>query len=288
MLRRRTGRGSGASFGKGNRPLLYIVCILLIAGAGLLIYGWWDTNHFDVRRVTIELDGLPPAFDEFTILQVSDLHNRAYGKDKRDLIREIERLSFDIVAITGDLFDRHRPDRRENGCAFAEAAAKIGPAYFIQGNHERRIGDWAGISAELTKRGVRVLDNERITLMKGGQRLDIAGVLEKATEEDIRPLVTGDACCILLAHRPEKIEAYAATGVDLVLSGHAHGGQVRLFGVGLYSPDQGVLPRYTSGVYTRGHTKLYVSRGAGNHSFLPPRIFDRPEIDLITLKTPSR
>ena len=93
---------------------------------------------------------------------------------------------------------------------------------------------------------------------------------------------------MLLAHHPERIEDYARTGVDLVLSGHAHGGQIRLFDHGLYSPDQGILPRYTSGIYVCKNTKLYVSRGAGNHSFLPPRIFNRPEIDLITLKTPSR
>ena len=106
--------------------------------------------------------------------------------------------------------------------------------------------------------------------------------------EEIRPIVSRNTCSILLAHHPERINDYARTGVDLVLSGHAHGGQVRLFGQGLYSPDQGILPHYTSGIYTCGKTKLYVSRGAGNHSFLPPRIFNRPEIDLITLKTPSR
>jgi predicted MPP superfamily phosphohydrolase len=95
---------------------------------------------------------------------------------------------------------------------------------------------------------------------------------------------------VLLAHHPERIMDYARAGVDLALSGHAHGGQVRLFGHGLFSPDQGILPRYTSGVYARDKTQLYVSRGAGNHSFLPPRVFNRPQIDLITLKakTPSR
>ena len=117
---------------------------------------------------------------------------------------------------------------------------------------------------------------------------ELIGSSNMATDEEIRALVSPNTCSVLLAHHPERIEDYASTGVDLVLSGHAHGGQVRLFGQGLFSPDQGVLPRYTSGVYTWDRTKLYVSRGAGNHSFLPPRIFNRPEIDLITLKTPSR
>ena len=136
-------------------------------------------------------------------------------------------------------------------------------------------------------RGIRVLNNEKVTFSRDGASLDLIGIREKTGVEEIQALVSPDVCSVLLAHHPERIWDYARTGVDLVLSGHAHGGQVRLFGHGLYSPDQGVQPRYTSGVYTSGKTKLYVSRGAGNHSFLPPRIFNRPEIDLITLKTPS-
>ncbi len=268
--------------------LLYLLCVILIAGIVLLLYGWWDTNRFSVRKTEIVLDPLPTAFDGFTILQVSDLHNRTYGRDGMAMIRAMRELPVDMIAITGDLLDRHRPGRRENGYRFAGEAAKIAPTCFIQGNHEWRIGDWPKIKAELTGRGVRVLDNERITVLRGDARLDLIGCGEKTTGEEIQALVEKDACTILLAHHPERLLDYAQAQVDLALSGHAHGGQVRLFGQGLYSPDQGILPRYTSGVYICGKTKLYVSRGAGNHSFLPPRIFDRPEIDLITLKTPSR
>ncbi len=266
--------------------MLYALILILIAGICMLLYGWWDTNRFDVRKVEIELKRLPKAFDGFTVLQVSDLHNRIYGQDGRDLIRAIEGLSFDCIAITGDLLDRHLPNQRKNGYRFAHEAAQLGPVYFIQGNHERRIGDWSGIRRDLRKRGVRVLDNEKIVLKRGSDRLNLIGSRDKATTEEIRTLVSRNTCTILLAHHPERLKSYAKTGVDLVLSGHAHGGQVRLFDRGLYSPDQGILPRYTSGVYVCGRTKLYVSRGAGNHSFLPPRIFNRPEIDLITLKTP--
>lgn len=268
--------------------MLFVLFVLFIIGLCALLYGWWDTNRFAVRKTKIELDRLPQAFDGFTILQVSDLHNRSYGRDGRDLIRAVEGLSFDMIAITGDLLDRHTPNKRSNGFRFAQEAAQLGFVYFVQGNHEWRIGHWRELKAQLKRRGVRVLDNERITLMRSGQRLDLIGVMEKAAAEDIQALVNRSVCSVLLAHRPERIEEYAHTGVDLVLSGHAHGGQVRIFGQGLFSPDQGVLPRYTSGVYVRGRTKLYVSRGAGNHSLLPPRIFNRPEIDLITLKTPSR
>lgn len=262
--------------------------IILIAGIGLLLYGWWDTNRVSVCRVQVELERLPQAFDGFTVLQVSDLHNRAYGKDGMDLIRIMQGLSFDVIAITGDLLDRHLPKRRANGYRLAEAAAQTGPTYFIQGNHEWRIGGWSTIKADLTRRGVRVLDNEKVTFLRDGERLDLVGIMEKTSQREIQTLVSTDTCSVLLAHHPERLEEYAAAGADLVLSGHAHGGQVRLFGHGLYGPDQGILPRYTSGIYACGQTRLYVSRGAGNHSFLPPRIFNRPEINLITLKTPSR
>ena len=226
--------------------MLYALIVILISGIGLLLYGWWDTNRFDVRRVEIEVDRLPKAFDGFTVLQISDLHNRTYGKDGMAMIQTMAGLSFD------------------------------------------RIGDWPEIKVELTQRGVRVLENEKVTLTRDGVSIDMIGLSEKTSVREMQQLISPNTCSILLAHRPERISDYAQTGADLVLSGHAHGGQVRLFGQGLFSPDQGILPHYTSGVYPCKGTKLYVSRGAGNHSFLPPRIFNRPEIDLITLKTPSR
>ena len=268
--------------------MLYALIVILIAGIGLLLYGWWDTNRFDVRRMTIELDRLPHSFDGFTILQVSDLHNRTYGRDGMGMIRAIQDLSFDCIAMTGDLLDRHLPRRREKGYSFAREAVKWGPVYFVEGNHEWEIGGWQQIKTELTACGVRVLDNERISLARGGGSLDLIGIREEATLEEMKRLACPDSCTVLLVHHPERLEEYAQTGVDLVLSGHAHGGQVRIFGQGLYSPNQGIFPRYTSGIYVSGKTKLYVSRGAGNHSFIPPRVFNRPEIDLITLKTPSR
>ena len=267
--------------------MLYALIVILIIGTGLLIYGWLDTNRFDVRRVEIELDRLPKAFDGFTILQVSDLHNRTYGEDGMAMIRAMEGLSFDCIAITGDLFDRHLPKRRENGYRFARDAAMLSPVYFVEGNHERKIGGWDEIKSELTKRGVHVLDNERIVFLRHDATLDLIGIREKATAEEMQRLIFPNTCTVLLAHHPERLKDYAKIGVDLVLSGHAHGGQVRLFNQGLFSPDQGIFPRYTSGVYRSEKTKVYVSRGAGNHSFLPPRVFNRPEIDLITLKTPS-
>ena len=146
--------------------MLYVLCTILIAGIGVLLYGWWDTNRFSVCRMEIELERLPRAFDGFTILQVSDLHNRAYGRDGQEMIRTIQNLSFDCIAITGDLLDRHLPKQRKNGYRFAMEASKVGPTYCVEGNHERNIG-WADVMKDLTRRNVRVLDNEAVFFQRG-------------------------------------------------------------------------------------------------------------------------
>lgn len=268
--------------------MLYALIVILIVGVALLLYGWWDTNRFDVHPVEIDLERLPKSFDGLTILLISDLHNRAYGKDGRALEKTIERLSFDMTTFPGDLLDRHFPEKRQNGYECVKALAAKAPIFFSQGNHEFDIEDWKVIKSELQALNVRVLDEETITLDRFDERLTLCGIGEETSKETMQKLVSGSNCTILLAHHPERIREYADVGVDLVLSGHAHGGQVRLFHQGLFSPDQGILPTYTSGIYSVERTKLFVSRGAGNHSFLPPRIFNRPEINLITLKTPSR
>ncbi len=268
--------------------MLYALIVIFITGIGLLVYGWWDTNRFDVHSVEIELDRLPKSFDGLTILLVSDLHNRAYGKDGKGLEKAIERLSFDMTAFAGDLLDRHFPQKRQNGYECMKALADKAPVYFVQGNHEWDIAGWEATKSDLKMLHAQVLDEETVTLDRSGEHVSLCGIGEETSKETIQKLITGSECTILLAHHPERIEEYADAGADLVLSGHAHGGQVRLFNQGLFSPNQGILPKYTSGIYSVGRTKLFVSRGAGNHSFLPPRIFNRPEIDLITLKTPSR
>ena len=250
------------------------------------MYGWWDTRRFSVCTSEIVLDRLPEDFDGFTILHISDLHNRDYGRDGRALIKALYGLTFDMIAFTGDILDHYTPHKREKGYLFAESLAQLAPVYFVQGNHEWLIGSWEKTKSDLTERGFTVLDNEKVSLSRGTSRMDICGIMEEATEGQIQELISGEFFTILLAHHPERIDEYARSGVDLVLSGHAHGGQVRLFGHGLFSPDQGILPRYTSGIYTQGRTKLYVSRGAGTHSYLPPRVFNRPEINLVRLKTP--
>ena len=266
---------------------LFIIIVIGI-GVTILLYGWWDTRRFSVRMDKIVLDRLPEDFDGFTILHISDLHNKEYGRDGMSMKKAIEGLSFDIIAFTGDILDHYTPRKREKGYRCAETLSALAPVYFVQGNHEWLIGSWEKTKADLTERGFAVLDNEKVTLYRGTSSMDICGIMEETTEEQMIELICTDSFTILLSHRPERIDEYARTGADLVLSGHAHGGQVRLFGHGLFSPDQGILPRYTSGLYTKGRTKLYVSRGAGTHCYLPPRIFNRPEINLIQLKTPSR
>lgn len=111
----------------------------------------------------------------------------------------------------------------------------------------------------------------------------LAGVKDRASQEELKLALAGEGFKLLLAHRPEDIDSYAVAGANLVLSGHAHGGQWRFFGHGVYAPEQGLFPPYTEGVYQRGNTVLYVSTGAGDHKRWLPRLFNPPHIDLLTL-----
>lgn len=263
--------------------LLAVLLLLALTGVGLLLWGWIDTRRFSVTETEIALARLPRAFEGYTLLQVSDLHNNVYGRDKQALLRALDGLSYDCIAVTGDLFDHQRPKEKNNAYAFAQKAVGRGPVYFIEGNHEEEIKEYPVYRKKLISLGACVLDNERVLIKRGEDCLNLIGVKNSAGLKEMKALTDKEAFNLLLSHRPDKAEMYRQCGADLVLTGHAHGGQVRLWGRGLYAPDQGVLPKYTAGLYALGDTVLFVSRGAGNHNRVP-RVFNRPEINLIRLR----
>lgn len=161
--------------------------------------------------------------------------------------------------------------------------------------------DLSALEAGLAARGVRVLRDGWTPLARGGEEIALLGLDDPGfaagedwtlaegldqTQARLSALLAqaGDRFSLVLSHRPELLPAYAEAGADLVLSGHAHGGQVRLPGIGgLFAPGQGILPRLTSGVHARGETRLVVSRGLGNSAF-PLRVFNPPEIVTVTLR----
>ena len=273
--------------------VLVALCALL---ACLIPYLLWANTVLTVSHV--ELD-LLPGEGSFTIAQVSDLHNAEFGGGNGELLTILEEVEPDLIAITGDLIDSRRTDPAP-ALAFLEGAVELAPVCYVTGNHEFRAYDaYQDLKSQMEELGVIVLENESMVLEEVPLRvigLDdpsfgvrsapsatpeqilqgaLTALAPQAGEEDLRT--------VLLAHRPEYVELYAQHGADLVLSGHAHGGQVRLPGVGgLYAPGQGFLPAYTSGLYQIGETSLVVSRGLGN-SLFPLRVNNRPEVVLVKL-----
>ncbi len=260
---------------------------LSLAGVGALVAAIaWGNTALAVSEVSIVRDDIPAVFAGFRIAQVSDLHNTTFGRDNEKLLAALRAAKPDILVLTGDLVDSRRPNIPLS-LAFAAEAVKIAPTYYVSGNHEGRMAEYDVICTGLAERGVCVLENAAVELVRDGQMLTLVGIADveelTVTAAQLRRLVPRTGFSVLLAHRPHRLPLFADAGVSLAFSGHAHGGQFRLPLIGgLYAPGQGVLPRYTAGLYRAGDTDLYVSRGLGNSRF-PFRLGNRPELVVATL-----
>ncbi len=274
-----------------RRVIVLIIAAVLVPA--LLIWLLWANSSPAATQVTVASGALPEAFEGFKIAHVSDLHNAVFGRKNERLLSLIRAAEPDIIAITGDLIDSRHTDI-DSALAFVEAAAEIAPVYYVTGNHESRL-DFDEIEPRLIAAGARVLRNEAEDIGRGGERIRLAGIddpsfirtggtAEERAAAELEQLGDGGGTfTVLLAHRPELVEVYAEYGAGLVLSGHAHGGQVRLPLLGgLYAPGQGLLPEYDSGLFSLGETQMVVSRGLGN-SVAPLRVNNRPELVIVTL-----
>ncbi|MCF0234916.1 MAG: metallophosphoesterase [Thermoguttaceae bacterium] len=280
-----------------------ITAILLggVCALGCAAFYYWQNSVVDVEKIVCALPRLPKEFDGLKIACVSDLHDKEYGRENERLARLVQSLNPDIIAITGDLTNKTEPDPRSNTAKFAAALTRIAPTFYVLGNHEsycppERFNAFADVVSAL---GVRVLRNETVEFRRGDDAIVIAGIDDPFAEtrtlnvhvdavEAAKNLgkldFPEDKFVLLLSHRPELIDLYAARGVDLALAGHAHGGQFRFpFIGGLFAPGQGVFPRYTSGVYRRRKTVEIVSRGLGPSKF-PMRLFNRPHLIQLELR----
>lgn len=260
---------------------------IVIMLAALLIWVLWANTAVEVNEWVVESPQIPAGFDGFRIAQISDLHNAEFGVGNEKLLSLLEEAEPDIIVITGDMIDSRNTDVAI-ALEFAERAVDIAPCYYVTGNHERRVRAWTELRSGLMERGVTVLLDEKVRLERAGEAVTLIGMLDPDFGEDfegnLRALTAEEAYTILLSHRPELMALYAASGADLVFSGHAHGGQVRLpFAGGLIAPHQGWLPKYDSGLYRLDGTSMLVSRGLGN-SIIPLRVNNRPEIVVVTLK----
>ncbi|MGI6366346.1 MAG: metallophosphoesterase [Bacillota bacterium] len=264
---------------------------LVLLGTG--IFCWWQNNGLGITEIEYINSQIPQGFRGFRIVQVSDLHNKEFGHGNARLLAAIQAAQPDLVVITGDLVDRRRTDF-EVARSFATQVAEIAPVYYVSGNHEQALayGEFRDL---LTGAGATVLDNADVILERQGEQIALLGLSDPMAyafyADETFALHLADLVVknegmftILLSHRPEKMSLYSHHGVDLVFSGHAHGGQFRLpFIGGLAAPHQGLFPKYTSGVYQERSTAMVVSRGLGN-SLFPLRLFNRPELVVVTLR----
>ena len=274
-----------------------ILAILAVILAALILWTLWGNTALELNTYVVESENLPERFSGYRIAHISDLHNAQMGRDNEKLLAMLRQAEPDMIAITGDMIDSRNTDVAI-ALGFAEEAMKIAPCYYVTGNHEARVAEYAAFKEKLMSLGVIVLANERIELEREGQRIALLGVddpsfqtdyltgdAETVMETGLQALTQEDAAyTVLLSHRPELFDIYAQNGIDLVLSGHAHGGQIRLpFIGGLAAPNQGIFPKYDAGLYTSGATQMIVSRGIGN-SIIPLRFNNRPEVILIELE----
>ena len=274
---------------------LAVVAAVLIT---LVIWIAWGNTALDLNTYTVTSSRLPESFDGYRIAHVSDLHNAEIGEDNEKLLTMLREADPDMIAITGDLIDS-RNTNVEIALQFAQEAMKIAPCYYVSGNHEARVNEYEELKTGLISAGVIILEDTQTEISIEGESITLIGVNDPSFQTDylfgdsetvisskLTELHTdGEAFTILLSHRPELFDAYAEHDVDLVLSGHAHGGQFRLpFIGGVVAPNQGLFPEYDAGIYTDGNTNMLVSRGVGN-SILPFRINNRPEVILIELQT---
>ena len=268
-----------------------ILLVVLLLGVWWVL---WANTALEVTEYSINSPEIPEGFDGFRIVQVSDLHNTEFGENNEKPLQMLRAAEPDIIAITGDLVDSRRTDLKV-AIDFLREAVKIAPCYYVTGNHESRIEEFAELEKQMIEIGVILLRNDSCLLEREGDRLQLMGVDDcsfhpesngnlqvLAMEAEIYRMQSKNYT-VLLSHRPELAVVYDRYDVDMVLCGHAHGGQFRLPLIGgLYAPDQGFFPKFTAGIYEMTDMTMVVSRGLGNSAF-PLRFNNRPEIVVVNL-----
>lgn len=258
-----------------------------------------------ITHYTIRSPKLPSAFEGFCIAHLSDLHGALHGRDNQLLIHGIRHAHPDIVVMTGDMAD-HTPNSIPRLLRLCRRLLAWYPVYFISGNHEQVLPPktWSKLLSDLQNLGVTVLDNRHCTLVRVGASIELYGLVTPLvyykdplgeyvrgitfTGQDTETLLgrgNPDQFRILLAHNPLYYPAYRDWGADLTLSGHIHGGILRIPGLGgLLSPDLTLFPKYDAGHFQEKGRHLVVSRGLGNHFLF--RVCNPPELAVVHLNAP--
>lgn len=261
----------------------------------------WQNISLKITRYHIYSSYLPTAFNGYRIVLLSDIHSRNFGVNQESLIKKVEKMHPDIILVAGDWVDS-KHGNFSHCIQQAKLLSKIAPVWAVYGNHEiRKIrkNNNDTIHKALCNAGVRFLHTSGTRIENGNSYLNLIGIEDdlktkenakkkvhsahkKAMLERVMHGILPDEFTILIAHHPEFFNLYASYPIDLVVCGHAHGGQVRIpFFRGVFAPNQGLFPRYTSGVHEKNKTQMVISRGLGG--FKPLRILNQPEIVVLTL-----
>lgn len=282
----------------GLKKKILTICIVFF----LLLFGWTLYQNKALGVTNYEIDcSSHPQLSGFTIVQISDLHNEEFGESQQKLLKKVADCNPDIIAITGDFIDCRNPNV-DIAMEFIEGAVDIAPVYYVPGNHERWIyEEYKELCQRMEDAGVHLIANKQEVIAYGDSKIlcmgvedpdfyNVSGSSEEAemTRESIRQFdYTEEDYTLLLSHRPELFDVYTQESLDIILTGHAHGGQFRLPLIGgLAAPNQGLFPKYDAGLFTQEDTHMIVSRGIGN-SIIPIRFNNPPEIVVIKLTPES-
>ena len=252
----------------------------------IILFCNFQNKHLETTHYTYAAEQLGADLEGYRIVQISDLHNAKFGKNNQKLVGRIRECEPDMIVLTGDLVDSNHTNV-DRAVQFVDEIVKICPVYYVTGNHEYWLekSEYDELMDGLIGAGVVILDDQVVEISRGDAKFRLVGLDDKSlTDGTLEALLSDEKeFTVVLAHEPQYLVRYADTGVDLVLSGHAHGGQFRLpFVGGIVAPDQGFLPEYTAGEYYMDGTEMIVSRGLGN-SVIPARLFNYTEIVCVEL-----
>lgn len=273
---------------KKIRRLLALLALFALA-AGFV---YWQNFTLQVEPVELFFESLPPQFDGLRVAELSDLHGRSFGKNNVRLLRTLQKARPDMICICGDLFDEKTDLTMLE--PLLTGLTDIAPVYYVTGNHEWQVKNLREILQKMRGWGVTVLENEGRVLSRGGAEMVVAGVHDPCGPYDMKTPAAlvrelrsaqGNDFILMLSHRNDELAMWSQLGVQLVLSGHCHGGVVRLpFVGGVFGTRRELFPEYDAGVYRQDGTTLFVSRGLG-YTNVHFRLFNRPHVPIMILKS---
>ena len=279
----------------GGKKAIITASALVLAAAAVAVTVIAVDERVTVRTVGISSDKVD---GEVRLLHLSDLHSSLYGEGQSKLLSKIEQLSPDAILLTGDIYENRITN--ENSEALLSALGQKYMCFYVSGNHEVATRELSKIKKQIASFGITVLEGETSVISVNGQKISVSGIDDPLAFPDKKGRLWEDQLSdcngeiengrfsVLLTHRPELADYYVETDFDLILSGHAHGGQVIIPGIinGLYAPHQGFFPEYAGGTFElKPSQTMVVSRGLSK--YVRPRIFNRPELVMIEI-TPEK